>query len=112
MNPAGVLAPAPNGGTILVAMPDGNVMLYDANADTFTVSRKDFATLSGSYAASSYNSYVVGNTLLNASLVPAGVAGNRFRRALRFRLHRSRRLPDHRVVAVGAGHHRTLRCRA
>jgi len=73
VNPAGVLAPAPNGGSILVAMPDGNVMLYDANADTFTVSRKDTATLSGSYAASSYNSYVVGNMLLNASLVPSGV---------------------------------------
>ena len=68
-----MLAPAPNGGSILVAMPDGNVMLYDANADTFTVSRKDFTALSGSYAASSYNSYVVGNMLLNASLVPAGV---------------------------------------
>jgi uncharacterized protein (TIGR03437 family) len=54
-------------------MPDGNVMLYDANADTFTVSRKDATALSGSYAASSYNSYVVGNMLLNASLVPAGV---------------------------------------
>jgi uncharacterized protein (TIGR03437 family) len=51
-------------------MPDGNVMLYDANADTFTVSRKDFAALKGSYAASSYNSYVVGNSLLNSSLVP------------------------------------------
>jgi uncharacterized protein (TIGR03437 family) len=73
VNPNGVLAPAPNGGAILAAMPDGNVMLYDANADTFTVSRKDFAALSGSYAASSYNSYVVGNTLLNPSLVPAGV---------------------------------------
>jgi uncharacterized protein (TIGR03437 family) len=67
-----VLSPAPNGGAILLAAPDGNVMLYDANADTFTVSRKDFAALSGSYAASSYNTYVVGNTLLNASLVPAG----------------------------------------
>ncbi|MCX6626214.1 MAG: hypothetical protein NTW28_01105, partial [Candidatus Solibacter sp.] len=73
VNPAGVLAPAPNGGAILAVLPDGNVMLYDANADTFTVSRKDFAALSGAYAASSYNSYVVGNTLLNASLVPAGV---------------------------------------
>ena len=51
-----MLAPAPNGGTILAAMPDGNVMLYDANADTFTVSRKDFGALSGAYAASSYNS--------------------------------------------------------
>ena len=76
MNPSGVLAPAPNGGAILAAMPDGNVLLYDANADTFTVSRKDFASLAGAYAASSYNSYVVGNNLLNASLVPAGVLGN------------------------------------
>jgi uncharacterized protein (TIGR03437 family) len=73
VNPAGVLAPAPNGGAILAAMPDGNVMLYDANADTFTVSRKDFTSLSGSYGASSYNSYIVGSNLLNASLVPAGV---------------------------------------
>src|ERR1022692_3821265 len=69
----GVLAPAPNGGAIFFPMPDGNVMLYDANADTFTVSRKDFTSLSGSYAASSYNSYVVGSNLLNPSLVPAGV---------------------------------------
>jgi uncharacterized protein (TIGR03437 family) len=73
VNPGGVLAPAPNGGAILSVMPDGNVLLYDANADTFTVSRKDFTTLSGAYAASSYDSYVVGSTLLNGSLVPAGV---------------------------------------
>ncbi|MGD0774625.1 MAG: hypothetical protein ABSC05_17570 [Candidatus Solibacter sp.] len=73
VNPNGALAPAPNGAGILSVMPDGNVMLYDANADTFTVSRKDFTVLSGAYAASSYNSYVVGSTLLNASLVPAGV---------------------------------------
>src|ERR1700675_884352 len=53
-------------------MPDGNVMLYDSNADTFTVSRKDFSALGGAYAASSYNSYVVGSNLLNASLVPQG----------------------------------------
>jgi uncharacterized protein (TIGR03437 family) len=73
VNEGGVLAPAPNGGAILIAMPNGNVMLYDANADTFTVSRKDFTALSGAYAASSYNSYVVGSNVLNASLVPAGV---------------------------------------
>src|SRR5205807_2516407 len=36
-----VLAPSPNGATILMASADGNVMLYDANADTFTASRKD-----------------------------------------------------------------------
>jgi uncharacterized protein (TIGR03437 family) len=73
VNPGAVLAPAPNGGSILFAAPDGNVMLYDANADTFTVSRKDFTALSGAYAASSYGSYVVGSTLLNASLVQAGL---------------------------------------
>jgi uncharacterized protein (TIGR03437 family) len=72
VNPSGVLAPSPNGGSILVAMPDGNVMLYDANADTFTLSRKDFTELKGAYAASSYNSFVVGNNVLNASLVPSG----------------------------------------
>ena len=72
VNPGGVLAPAPNGGVIFNASPDGNVMLYDANADTFTVSRKDFPALSGAYAASSYDSYIVGSTLMNGSLVPAG----------------------------------------
>jgi uncharacterized protein (TIGR03437 family) len=72
VNPAGVLAPSPNGASVLVAMPDGNVMLYDANADTFTVSRKDLTALQGPYAASSYNSYVVGNNWLNASLVSVG----------------------------------------
>jgi len=69
VNPNGVLASAPNGGSILAAMPDGNVMLYDANADTFTVSRKDYTALSGSFAASSFGTYVVGNYLLNSSLV-------------------------------------------
>ncbi len=70
VNPSAVLAPAPNGASILLASPDGNVMLYDANADTFTVSRKDFTSLSGAYAASSYGSYIVGANLLNSSLVP------------------------------------------
>lgn len=73
ISPDSVVAPAPNGGAILVASPDGNVLLYDANADTFTVSRKDFTSLTGAYAASSYNSYIVGDNLLNASLVPQSV---------------------------------------
>ncbi len=70
VDPAGVLTPSPNGGSILAVFPDGNIMLYDANADTFTVSRQDFKELSGAYAASSYNTYIAGNNLLNASLVP------------------------------------------
>jgi uncharacterized protein (TIGR03437 family) len=72
VNPAGVLTPSPNGASILVAMPDGNVMLYDASADTFTISRKDLTSLQGPYAASSYNSYLIGNNWLNAALVPVG----------------------------------------
>jgi uncharacterized protein (TIGR03437 family) len=67
-----VLEATPNGAAILAAMPDGNVMLYDANADTFTVSRKDFSSLSGSFAASSYGQYVVDNYLLNGSLALVG----------------------------------------
>ncbi len=69
LNPGGILAPSPNGGTILIAMPDGNLMLYDANANTFTISRKDVSSLQGGFSASSYNTYVVGQYLLNASLV-------------------------------------------
>jgi uncharacterized protein (TIGR03437 family) len=64
------LVASPNGSSILAASADGTVMLYNANVDTFTVSRKDFTALSGAYAASAYNQYVVGNSLLNSSLVP------------------------------------------
>src|SRR5690242_3722499 len=65
-----VLDAASNGSVIFAAMPDGNVMLYDATADTFTVSRKDVSTLSGTFSASNLGLYVVGNQLLNDSLVP------------------------------------------
>jgi uncharacterized protein (TIGR03437 family) len=65
-----VLASPSNGAGILIASSDGSVMLYDANADSFTVSRKDFNSLSGAYAASNFNQFVVGTNLLDASLVP------------------------------------------
>jgi uncharacterized protein (TIGR03437 family) len=64
------LVAAPNGSAIMAAQADGSVMLYDATADTFTISRKDFGELSGAYAASSLNQFVAGGALLNASLVP------------------------------------------
>jgi uncharacterized protein (TIGR03437 family) len=67
-----VLQGTPNGTAIMGVMPDGNVILYDATVDSFTVSRKDVAALSGAYAASSYGQFVVGNTLMNQSLVPVG----------------------------------------
>jgi uncharacterized protein (TIGR03437 family) len=67
-----VLMAAPNGSTIVAATPTGALLLYDANADSFTISRKDFDSLKGSLAASSYGSYVVDHFLLNESLVPVG----------------------------------------
>jgi len=50
-------------------MPDGHTLMYNANVGAFTASRKDFASLKGPLAASSYNQYVVGGYLLNDSLV-------------------------------------------
>ena len=64
------LVASPNGSSILAVEADGNVLLYNSNQDTFTISRKDTTSLSGAYAASSFDQYVAGNTLLNASLVP------------------------------------------
>src|SRR6202041_2817132 len=55
VSPSGVLTPSPAGGNILLASPDGNVMLYPASAKTFVASRDDLTTLSGAFAASDYN---------------------------------------------------------
>ncbi len=65
-----VLAASSNGASILAAMADGTVLLYDANADSFIASRKDYAALAGAYAASNFNFFVADNHLLNESLVP------------------------------------------
>jgi len=67
-----VLTAPSNGAGVLVASSNGAAMLYDANADTFAVSRKDFSGLAGSYAASNFSQYVVGANFLDPSLVPKG----------------------------------------
>ena len=64
-----VLISSPNGGSILAAQSTGNLLLYNANVDTFTVSRKDGDSLGGSYAASSFEQYAVAEKLMNSSLV-------------------------------------------
>jgi uncharacterized protein (TIGR03437 family) len=76
VNPAGVLTASPNGAAILLASPDGNVMLYTASSNTFVASRNDITSLSGAFAASNYGSYVVGNNVFDASLVPRGTLSN------------------------------------
>src|ERR1700733_14152662 len=65
-----VLTASQNGSSILIAQADGTVYLYDAISNSFTVSRKDFTSLAGPYAASAFNQYVVGPNLLDSSLVP------------------------------------------
>ncbi len=54
----------------MAAQADGSVLLYNSDAGAFTAWRKDFTALSGAYAASSQGRFVVGNHLLNSSLVP------------------------------------------
>jgi uncharacterized protein (TIGR03437 family) len=63
------LAATPSGTKIFIAVDNGNVMLYDAVADSFIASRKDFERLSGALAALADDRYLVDNNLLNASLV-------------------------------------------
>jgi uncharacterized protein (TIGR03437 family) len=65
-----VLTSSSNGANILAVGADGSVLIYSAVAGTFTVSRHDFTSLSGSYAASNFNQYEVGNHLLDSSGVP------------------------------------------
>ncbi|HUB82346.1 MAG TPA: hypothetical protein VMB03_26295 [Bryobacteraceae bacterium] len=67
-----VVTGSPNGANILVADPDGEVLLYSAAANTFTLARHDLSALAGAFAASSYNTFVIGNNVFNASLVPQG----------------------------------------
>ena len=65
-----VLVASANGASILAAQADGNLLLYNANVDTFTVGRKDSGGVAGAYAASSFDQFVIGNRLFNSSLVP------------------------------------------
>jgi uncharacterized protein (TIGR03437 family) len=64
------LASSPDGRLSLAALSDGNVFLYNDTVHTFTTSRKDFTALAGAFAASNNGQYVVGNHLMNSSLVP------------------------------------------
>ncbi len=63
------LAASPSGDTILVAQPDGSVLLYSASAGTFTAARRDLKGLSGAVGAPSDDRFLVDNYLLNRSLV-------------------------------------------
>lgn len=86
VSPSGL--PGQNQEYILLAAPNGNVMLWDSNGaaglgPTFTLSRKDLTSLSGAYAVSASGDasvggpafstrYVIGDNVFDASLVPQG----------------------------------------
>jgi uncharacterized protein (TIGR03437 family) len=86
MDPESVLTTSPSRGSMLLAQPDGSVRLYEAQHDTWVLSRKDLATPAGAYAAADpagpptastntvgeAGTYVVGNAILNSALVPIG----------------------------------------
>ncbi|MCC7175621.1 MAG: hypothetical protein IT159_10525 [Bryobacterales bacterium] len=67
-----MLLSTPSHEHIYAAMEDGGVLLYEAEADTFVVSRKDFGEMKGAFAALSDQAYVLDNNLLNRSLVAYG----------------------------------------
>ena len=75
-----VLAAGPDGSAIAAFEADGNLMLYDAAAGTFTVSRRDSAKLSGAYAAGQGGWFVADNQLLNSSLGAAATLDESGRR--------------------------------
>lgn len=70
ISPSTVAVGSASGSSILFASADGGLMLYNASVGTFTISRKEASPLLGSYASSNYDSFAVGNAILNASLVP------------------------------------------
>ncbi len=66
----GMVSASPNGANIVYAGEDGGVMIYSAVAGTWVASRGDYASLSGSAAASNYGQYIVQNHLLDSSGAP------------------------------------------
>jgi uncharacterized protein (TIGR03437 family) len=62
-----------SGNFIVGAMVDGRTLLYDANQDAFVSARKgDFTALSGAIAAPTDDTFIVGNNVLDGSIVPLG----------------------------------------
>ncbi|MBI1899106.1 MAG: hypothetical protein HYS04_21610, partial [Acidobacteria bacterium] len=70
INADAVLTTSPTASTMLMAMPEGIGVLYEADFDAFSVARKDLQPLSGAYLAISDERFIINNTVLNRSLVP------------------------------------------
>ena len=90
--------------------PSGNLKLYDAQADTWVLSRKDFTGLSGAYAATDpvdsamdAGTFVVGTTLLNRALFPIGTMDSSVGSHVWLRLLAADQPQGHRQHGLGPG---------
>jgi uncharacterized protein (TIGR03437 family) len=68
--PTAALAASPSLNSILLALPDGTVALWDSGANQWIASRKDIGTVSGAFGALTDKLFLVDNNLLNESLFP------------------------------------------
>ena len=63
-----VLSASPSGQSILFALPDGTVSLWDGTVDEWVLTRQDVKTLTGTYGALSDNMFVTDNRVLDQGL--------------------------------------------
>jgi uncharacterized protein (TIGR03437 family) len=61
-SPAPVVAGSPSGLSVMLAIPDGSVALWDGTVDQWVVARQDTTTLSGAYGALSDNLFITDTT--------------------------------------------------
>jgi uncharacterized protein (TIGR03437 family) len=71
-SPDGALAESADHSVLLLVLPDGNVVEYDASPQTWVASRKDLSGLAGAYSALTDSIFLAGSSLLDAALVPVG----------------------------------------
>jgi uncharacterized protein (TIGR03437 family) len=69
------LVASPDQGTILLAQPDGSLLLFETASGKWVAARKDLTGLSGAFASLGDNSYIIGNTVFDQALVPLGSLG-------------------------------------
>jgi uncharacterized protein (TIGR03437 family) len=66
----GALAESPDHGSLVLALPDGNVLLYDTSAAEWVASRKDLMSPGGGLGAFSNSLFLAGGSVLDQALVP------------------------------------------
>ncbi len=65
---APVVTASPSGQSVMLAIPDGTVSLWDGTVDEWVLARQDVKTLGGAYGALSDNIFITGNRVLDQGL--------------------------------------------